>query len=149
MIDTTTGFILVRTLPADPETVWSAWTDPDEAAQWFHPEGLSTPRDSVQMDVRVGGRYIYTMVDDTDGADYVTGGVYREVRPFERLVFTWGDPEADPDDVPVVTVVLTPTEGGTRLTFELRGAEGAKGDDYIYDGWDSALNVLEGHLNGR
>lgn len=146
MTDTTTGFTLVRTLPATPEQIWSAWTNPDEAAQWFHPEGLSTPRDSVSMDVRVGGRYTYTMVNEADGAEYVTGGVYREVAPFERLVFTWGDPEGDPKDAPVITLTLTPVRDGTQLTLDLRGAPGAKGDHYNYDGWDSALDVLEGHL---
>lgn len=148
MSDTTTaGFTLVRTLPATPEQIWSAWTDPDEAAHWFHPEGLSTPRDSVQMDVRVGGRYTYTMVNEADGAEYVTGGVYREVSPFQRLVFTWDDPGSDPQGSALITVTLTPTEDGTEMTFELRGAEHTKGDDGIYDGWNSALNVLEGYLS--
>ncbi|PRZ15592.1 SRPBCC family protein [Nesterenkonia sandarakina] len=144
---TTTGFTLVRTFPATPEQIWSAWTNPDEIAQWFHPEGLSTPRDSVHMDLRVGGRYTYTMVNEADGDEYPTGGVYREVSPFERLVFTWDDPGSDPQGSPLITVTLTPTADGTELTFELRGAEGARGDDGIYDGWDSALNVLEGHLS--
>lgn len=149
MIDISQGFTLTRTLPTTPENVWSAWTDPDEAAQWFHPEGASTPRETVAMDVRVGGRYTYTMVNDTDGARYVTGGVYREVSPDERLAFTWGDPDSDPDETPVVTLVFTPTNEGTQLTFDLRGVDGAKGDQYYYDGWDSALDVLEGYLRGR
>ncbi|MCH8561822.1 SRPBCC domain-containing protein [Nesterenkonia sp. YGD6] len=146
MIDESKGFTLVRTFAATPEQVWTAWTDPDAAAQWFHPEGATTPRESVEMDVRVGGRYTYTMVNDEDGTEVVTAGVYREVSPFERLVFTWGDPHSDPDDAPVVTLVLATTDAGTQLTFDLRGAEGAKGDSFFYDGWDSALNVLDSFL---
>lgn len=147
MIDETKGFTLARTFAATPEEVWSAWTNPDEAAQWFHPEGASTPRESVEMDVRVGGRYTYTMVNDTDGTRYVTGGVYREVSPYERLAFTWGDPLGDPENTPVVTLVFTPTPEGTHMSFELRGVEGSQGDEYFYDGWDSALNVLAEYLS--
>jgi len=147
VIDESKGFTLARTFTATPEEIWSAWSNPDEAAQWFHPEGASTPRDSVEMDVRVGGRYTYTMVNDADGASYPTGGVYLEVLPYERLAFTWGDPTGDPDDTPVVTLTFVPTPEGTRMTFELRGVEGAQGDQYFYDGWDSALNVLGEYLS--
>lgn len=149
MTDETKGFTLARTFAATPEEVWSAWTNPDEAAQWFHPEKASTPRESAEMDVRVGGRYTYTMVNDADGTRYVTGGVYREVSPYERLIFTWGDPLQDPEDAPVVTLEFTPTPEGTHMSFELRGVEGAQGDEYFYDGWDSALNVLGEHLSRR
>ncbi|WP_369699583.1 SRPBCC domain-containing protein [Nesterenkonia sp. Act20] len=59
-----------------------------------------------------------------------------------------GDPGRDPEDAPVVTLVLTPTPEGTHMTFELRGVEGTQGDGYYYDGWDSALNALGEHLGG-
>ncbi len=149
MIDTTKGFTLVRTFEATPEEVWNAWTDPDEAAQWWHPRETSTPRESVEIDARVGGRYRYTMVNDHTGDSVVTGGVYREVEPFERLVFTWGYPDGDPDDSPIVTVTLEPVGEGTRMTFDLRGVEGAAGDSYYYDGWDEALDCLEEYIGSK
>lgn len=43
MIDASKGFTLVRTFEATPEQIWKAWTDPDSAAQWWHPRGASTP----------------------------------------------------------------------------------------------------------
>lgn len=149
MMTSNPGFTLVRDFDAAPQEIWSAWTDPDEIAQWWHPRGVSTPRESVMVDARVGGRYTYTMVDDATGAAYPTGGVYLEVQPFERLVFTWGDPDADPDDAPVATVTLTPDGARTRMTFDLRGLDGRPGDGNFYDGWDSALDVLADHLRGR
>jgi len=142
MIDASKGFTLVRTFDATPEDVWRAWTDPDSAAQWWP----STPRETVEIDARVGGRYTYTMVNDATGEKIVTGGVYREVMPFERLVFTWGHPEGDPDDTPVITITLEPVGDRTRMTFDLRGVDGAKGDKYFYDGWDAALDSLGEHL---
>ncbi|GAA1149672.1 SRPBCC family protein [Nesterenkonia lutea] len=149
MIDESKSFTLARSFAATPEEVWTAWTDPDAAAHWWHPEGLSTPRESVEMDVREGGTYTYTMVDDADGTRLVTGGEYREVLPYERLVFSWGDPKDEIEDCPIVTLVLTPTSEGTHMHFHLAGADGAEGDNFYYDGWNSALDMLGEHLSRR
>ncbi len=145
MIDTSKGFTLTRTFEATPEEIWTAWTDPDSAAQWWHPRGMHTPREKVEIDARVGGRYAYTMVDAA-GNEFLTFGVYREVVPFERLVFTWGDPSDDPDDFLVITVTLEPDGERTRMTFDLRGLDAARGDDNIYDGWEQSLDLLADHL---
>lgn len=144
MIDTTKGFTLVRNFDATPEQIWNAWTLADEAAQWWHPRGMTTPRDSVSIDARVGGRYVYTMVDDETGEKYPTGGRFREVEPFTRLVFTWGLPDAD--DSPVVTITIEPAGELTRMTFDLRGVDGVSGDDSFFDGWESALDSLAEHV---
>jgi uncharacterized protein YndB with AHSA1/START domain len=146
MIDASKGFTLVRTFEATPEELWKAWTDPDSAAQWWHPRGASTPRETVEIEARVGGRYTYTMVNDATSDEVLTGGVYREVVPFERLVFTWGDPNGDPDDTPVITITLEPVGERTRMTFDLRGVDGTKGDESFYDGWQEALDSLGEHL---
>ncbi|MET0780985.1 MAG: SRPBCC family protein, partial [Microbacterium sp.] len=137
---------IVRNLDATPAAIWDAWTNPDEAAQWLHPVGTSTPRETVQIDARVGGRYSYTMVNDATGETSPTGGVYREVVPLKKLVFTWGNPDDDVDESPVVTVTIDDLGELTRMTFDLRGAEGQRGDVFMYDGWDSALDVLVAHL---
>ena len=146
MIDTSKGLALERELDATPEAVYTAWTEADEVAQWWHPHGATTPREKVAVDARVGGRYVYTMVSDETGEEIVTGGVYLELVPFERLVLTWGDPDADPDDSPVVTLTLAEVDGRTRMAFDLRGVEGAPGDGFFHDGWVSALDSLEGYL---
>ncbi|PJJ55225.1 SRPBCC family protein [Compostimonas suwonensis] len=146
MIDASTGFTLARTFDASSEEIWEAWLTPDSAAQWWHPRGMSTPRETVRIDARVGGRYTYTMVDDVTGDRFVAAGVYREVSPFERLVFTWGYPDGDPDDSPVVTITLERLDGGTRMIFDLRGVAGRKGDRSFYDGWQQALDSLGEHL---
>ena len=146
MTEAANGFTLVRTFDATPEELWQAWTDPDSAAQWWHPGGMSTPRQSVEIDARVGGRYTYAMVDDATGDKVVTVGVYREVVPFERLVFTWSQPGADADHASVVTVTLEPAGERTRMTFDLRRHDQALGDEGDRDGWTDALDVLEEYL---
>lgn len=146
MIDTSKGFTITRTFDATPEELWTAWTDADVATHWWHPRGFSTLRDTVDIDARVGGKYAYTMVNDATGEQYPTGGVYREIDPYERLAFTWGEPDSDPDDTPLITVTLAPEGDRTAMTFDFRGADGAPGDDDIYDGWAQALDLLPDSL---
>lgn len=158
MTDASPGFTIVRTFDAPPEEIWAAWTEPDRAAQWWHPRATSTPRESVAIDVRVGGRYTYTMVDDATGQRVVTRGIFREVVPFERLVFTWGEPDGTfswgevdgvPVATPVVTVTLEPVGDGTRMTFDLRGVAGTPGDGSFHDGWAEVLDALGEYLGSN
>lgn len=144
-------FTITRVFDAPRDLVWRAWTDPEEAIFWWHPRGVNLPRESVEIDARPGGRYRYTMIAP-DGTEYPTTGVYREITPPERLVFTWGS-QGDPDEsAPVITVdFATHGDAGdeTLMTFHLQGFDGAPGDEFVYDGWDSAFDILVEHLDGE
>jgi uncharacterized protein YndB with AHSA1/START domain len=144
MIDMTKGFTLTREFDATPAELWQAWTDPDEVAVWWHPAGMHTPRETVSMDLRVGGDYAFTMVNDANGEEYRTAGVFRELVENERLAFTWGRP--GDEDAPLIIVTFEGLGELTRLTLELRGLDGMSGDGDIYDGWESALDELARHL---
>ena len=141
-------FTITRIFDAPRDLVWQAWTDPDEAAIWWHPKGIETPRESVHIDARPGGAYRYTMVAP-DGTEYPTVGTYREITPPERIVMTWGNPGDADDEVPVLTIDLA--EHGeareqTLMTFHVQGIDGSPGDENVYDGWDSAFDLLVEHL---
>lgn len=140
-------FSITRVFDAPRELVWRAWTEEAELAQWLRPFGVST--DSVSFDVRVGGRYRYTMTNDETGEQYPTGGEYLEVEPMDRLVFTWGEPDAPVDGTPVITLTLTPQGERTELVFQLLGHDGKPGDGFVYDGWDEALTNFGRHLAGE
>ena len=99
-------FTITRVFDAPRDLVWQAWTDPDEAAIWWHPKGIETPRESVHIDARLGGAYRYTMIAP-DGTEYPTVGTYREITPPERIVMTWGSPGDADDAMPLLTIEAT------------------------------------------
>ncbi|WP_253735765.1 SRPBCC domain-containing protein [Paenibacillus sp. FJAT-26967] len=88
MTTTVPEFTISLTLNARRELVWRAWTEEKELAAWLP----STPLESISFDVREGGCYRYTMVNNETGQEYHTGGVFLDVIPYERLGFTWVTP---------------------------------------------------------
>jgi uncharacterized protein YndB with AHSA1/START domain len=67
----------------------------------------------AQLDVRVGGRYRIRF-RTPDGEEHEVGGVYEEVMPQRRLVFSWAW-HSTPERVSRVTIELRPDDGGTVL----------------------------------
>jgi uncharacterized protein YndB with AHSA1/START domain len=153
------GFTLSRILDAPRELVFRAWTDPRHLHWFFSPVAAVT--DPIEVDLRVGGAWRQRMIVDDD-TQYVTGGVYREIVPPERLVFTWGAvdgwPRIDPDrpeDGPVVTVTLTPIGERTEMVFHL-GLPDHLPDDRVREwfaqgvraGWSDTIDRLVARFAG-
>ncbi|AJT41077.1 SRPBCC family protein [Psychromicrobium lacuslunae] len=140
-------FTITRTFEVPRELLWKAWTDEQEVTEWLRPLGVTA--DTVSFDVRVSGRYRYTMKNAETGEQFPTGGEYLEVTPFDRLVFTWGAPDAPVEGTPVITLSFIPQGERTELVFHLRGYDGKPGDGFVYDGWTSTLTNIERHLSGE
>lgn len=131
---------LTRTFAAPREKVFGAWTHPEELKKWFHPPGYETP--SAEIDLRVGGKYRIGMRKLPDGEVFYLSGTYREVRPPERLVYTWKW-EAEPElGDTVVTVEFHGRGGSTEivLTHELFPTEKARQEHE--HGWSGGLDNL-------
>src|SRR5437870_3217377 len=58
--------VITRIFDAPRELVYRAFVDPDQLAQWFGPVGWSVPRDTVDIDARVGGHQRFVMVDENN-----------------------------------------------------------------------------------
>ena len=78
--------LITRIFEAPREQVFRAWTDPDEVAQWYGPEGFDTPRERIHIDLRVGGRYELTMVQRDNGAEFAIGYEIVELLEPELIV---------------------------------------------------------------
>jgi uncharacterized protein YndB with AHSA1/START domain len=79
--------ILRRVLNAPQELAYQVWTSAEHVKLWMQPEpGMQIP--FAVMDVRVGGKFRIQM-QQTDGEYFTAQGVFREVKPPEKLVYTW------------------------------------------------------------
>ena len=79
------GLVITRIFDAPRERVWKACTDPGEMKKWWGPKGFTTP--VLSADLRIGGAFRYCM-RSPEGKDYWGTGVYREIVPGKRLVYT-------------------------------------------------------------
>jgi uncharacterized protein YndB with AHSA1/START domain len=112
--------VLTRLIDAPRENLYRAWTDATLLKQWFAPLPWTTPH--AELDVRPGGASMVVM-RSPDGNDMPCPGVYLEVVPNRRLVFTDAYTSAWwPSQKPFMTVILTfEDEGGkTRYTARVR-----------------------------
>ena len=80
------GIILQYHFDTSPERLFKTYTDPRLIPEWWGPSGLTT--EVEKMDVRPGGSWRYIQ-HDGDGNEFAFHGVYQEVLPSERLVFTF------------------------------------------------------------
>lgn len=76
-----------RVFDAPVEVVWDAWTDPEQAAQWWGPRGFTITTHSKEL--KPGGSWHYTM-HGPDGKDYPNKTQYLEVEPLSKLVYDHG-----------------------------------------------------------
>jgi uncharacterized protein YndB with AHSA1/START domain len=131
-----------RRLNAPPAKVFAAWTDSAKIARWFGPAHIEVVR--AEADARVGGRY-RIVARSPDGEEHDVSGVYREVVPERKLVFTWAW-RSTPERESLVTVELKGDGDGTLLTLthEQFFDEGAR--DRHRSGWTGALDKLEKFL---
>jgi uncharacterized protein YndB with AHSA1/START domain len=74
---------IARTFDAPRALVWTVWTEPNHAAQWWGPHGFTTP--VYETDLRPGGR-IRVHMRAPDGTIFPSEGAYEEVVAPERLV---------------------------------------------------------------
>jgi len=105
---------ITRVFAAPRALVWQAWTDPKMLAQWFGPRGFTS---SVpQWDLRVGGA-LRIVMHGPDANDYPMKGVFREVTPPERLVFSNIAIDNDGNHLLEGETVVTLTEAGGKTTL--------------------------------
>jgi uncharacterized protein YndB with AHSA1/START domain len=132
---------LKRRLNARPEKVYAAWTDPEKLAHWWGPAETAAGSVRAELDVRVGGRFRIGFTA-RDGERHEVGGVYQEVVPGERLVFTWAW-HSTPERESLVVVTLQPDGDGTLLTLHHEQFFDQAARDGHERGWSGTLEKLE------
>jgi uncharacterized protein YndB with AHSA1/START domain len=140
--------IIRRTFNAPRELVFRAWTEPQLLAQWSCPRGFTFTEQSGEP--RVGGAFSATM-RSPEGTEHRLRGVYREIVPPGRLVFThsWVDERGSPGPETLVTVTLTEHHGRTEMLFHQGLFASVAEREGHEQGWESCFERLAELLRGE
>lgn len=151
-LDPDLDLVLTRDINAPREVLYACWTQPEHLVNFFVPKPHRVT--ACTLDVRAGGACNTTF--DVDGTEMQNNGVYLEVIPNEKLVFTDTYTEGwKPAPEPFMTAIITFEDigqGRTRYTAiaRHRNAETAKThkDMGFYSGWGTVVDQLEAYAQG-
>jgi uncharacterized protein YndB with AHSA1/START domain len=133
---------ITRLFDAPRALVWKAWTDPKHLMSWWGPRNY--PAEQVEADVRVGGRWRHGLRSTEGGPGLWHHGVFREVAPPERLVFTFAwDEEGERGIENVVTVTFADQGDKTLMTMRQEPFQSSEERDGHQGGWGSAFDRLD------
>jgi uncharacterized protein YndB with AHSA1/START domain len=144
-LDVKPSVTLKRRLHAPAEKVYAAWTQPAQLAHWFGPSQTIAGSVHAEMDVRVGGRFRVSFKTE-NGEHHEVGGVYREVVPNEKLVFSWAW-HTTPERESLVTVLIRSEGEGAILTLTHEQFFDEAARDGHKRGWTGTLDKLERYLS--
>jgi uncharacterized protein YndB with AHSA1/START domain len=137
---------ITRLFDAPRELVFRAWTDPDQLARWFGPAGVDVPRESVEIDPRVGGRITVRMVQPGSGRQFDVDYEILELVEPELLVLKSGpNPAINLHHEVVARIELEDEHGKTRLTIS-DGPYPEEGGRWAGAGWNGAFDKLAAQL---
>ena len=131
---------LHRVLRANPERVYRAFLEADALAKWLPPFGFTCK--VHQLDAKVGGRYKMSFTNFGSGKGHSFGGEYRELVPFQTIIYTdsFDDPNL-PGEMRT-TVTLKQVSCGTELGVVQEGVPEAIPVEMCYLGWQESLVQL-------
>jgi uncharacterized protein YndB with AHSA1/START domain len=137
--------VVTRIIDAPRSLVFKAWTEPEHVARWWGPQGFTTT--SCEMDIRPGGAYRVCM-RSPQGTDHWKRGVYREIAPPDRIVFTfsWEDVDGKPGHELLTTVTFAEHGTKTKLTLHQAVFETVERRDDHRGGWTSCLERFADYI---
>jgi len=147
-----TDLKLTRILNAPRALLWECWTRPEHLVHWFVPRPHRVV--ACDLDPRPGGKCNTTF--EVEGNLMPNNGVYLEVIPGEKLVFTDTYTEGwKPSPEPFLTAIVTFEDAGDGKTAYTaiarhRSAAAARrhADMGFFDGWGTVAGQLETYAQG-
>ncbi len=138
---------ITRIFKAPCNRVFDAWTRPEFLSAWWGPKRMSLPDHA--FDVKVGGAW-HACLRSPDGTDFFVSGVFKEIIPLQRLVFTWGwTIEGKRSHETVVTVTFEDVPQGTKVHLHQALLTSPTDRDNHRQGWISSFENLDDFLDGK
>ncbi|MGA3245335.1 MAG: SRPBCC domain-containing protein [Bacteroidota bacterium] len=150
--------VITRIFNAPRNLVWKAWTDPVHFRRWWGPKRFTCP--AANTDFRVGGRYLWCM-RSPEGKDYWSTGIFREIVPMERIVYTDSFADEKGNIVPAsyygllghgmslefqVTIILEDLGSTTKMTLTHAGFPEGEVTVLASAGWNESFDKLAASL---
>ena len=139
------AFVLTRTFDAPRDLVFRAWTMPEHVKRWYGCNIMTML--ACDIDLRVGGAWRYVL-RTPDGAKCTMQGLYREIEPPAKLVYTEGylaDGFTSPESL--VTVLFNEHAGRTTLTSTVLHATMQDRDGHLASGVEHGANETFNRLD--
>ena len=112
------------------------WTDPDKFKLWWGPHGVRCSK--VQLELKVGGSYsIENLL--SNGDSLVIFGVYEQIVPNQKLIYTWNIGESRAERV---TVLFAEHLKGTEVTVIHQRISDVESQQRHALGWQGCLDKL-------
>lgn len=107
--------VVTRELDAPKQLVWDAHHRPEYVRKWWGLDGYTNH--ITEIDLRPGGRWRFGQ-RGPDGSEVVFGGVYREIDPPNRFVYTkgWPDDTGSTEDS-MITILFDEHDGRCTVTL--------------------------------
>lgn len=137
--------LITRIFDAPADLVFSLWAEPTHFRRWMGPEDFDCP--VAEFDFRVGGAYRAMIRSEAQGENWF-GGVYREIEPGRRLVFTfaWDNDGPSAGVETLVTITFTERGGKTVQTFHQTPFLNVERRDSHVGGWSGAFDKAQAYV---
>lgn len=152
--------LITHLFDAPRETVFHAWTDPDQLKHWYAPDGCTIEFKTIE--VKVNGSFHSCIYDPVHGECWIKG-IYKVVEFPEKLVFSMilsnaqgddvraaaaGKPEDWPEEL-LTTVTLTAIGKQTKLTIHQTVSEEEAKQTGAYQSWIKMFNKLNALITAK
>lgn len=142
--------VIIRVFAAPRALVWKMFTEIKHALAWGGPRDY--PMIRLEADLRPGGKWRGCLRAKDSGEELWQSGVYREILPLERLVYTFAWDE-ESGNIPTETLVTIQFEDEgdtkTKMTFRQAPFETSERREGHRKGWSSAFDRLDDYLKER
>ena len=150
---------IIRNFDAPRARLWMAWTVPELLRKWWGPKYFTSP--FCRIELSVGGKYLFSLRDQ-DGKDYWSTGVYLQIMPQSRLVYTDSFSDEHGNIVPpthygmsadmamemIVTVTFDEIGEQTRMTLIQDGFPAGDERGLARASWQQSFDKLEELVTG-